>query len=63
MSLKNILFTIMIVVLAIVVFVAWTAWNAGQLGWAHVVGLGASVLLLIVIGFWPGNRQPTQPPN
>ena len=53
----------MIVVLAIVVFVAWTAWNAGQLGWAHVVGLGASVLLLIVIGFWPGNWQPTQPPN
>jgi peptidoglycan/LPS O-acetylase OafA/YrhL len=62
MSTKKILLTIMIVVLAIVIFVAWTAWNDSQLGWAHVVGLGASVLLLILIGFWPGNRQPTQPP-
>jgi O-antigen/teichoic acid export membrane protein len=62
MSTKTILLTIMIIILAIVIFVAWTAWNDGYLGWAHVVGLGASVLLLILIWFWPGNRQPTQPP-
>jgi peptidoglycan/LPS O-acetylase OafA/YrhL len=62
MSIKKFLLAIMIIVLAIVIFVAWTAWNDGHLGWPHVVGLGASVLLLVVIGFWPGNRQPTQPP-
>ena len=31
MSIKSILFTIMIIVLAIVVFVDWTAWNANHL--------------------------------
>ncbi len=63
MSVKSILFTIIIIVLAIVIFVDWTAWNASQIGWAHVAGLGASVLILVLIWLWPGNWQPTKPPN
>ena len=59
---KKTLLSCMIIILAIVIFLAWTAWNAGNLGMAHIVGLGASVLLLAVIWFWPGNKQPTQPP-
>jgi hypothetical protein len=51
MSTKRILLIILIIVLAIVVFVAWTAWNDSQLGWTHLVGLGAIVLFLILIGF------------
>jgi hypothetical protein len=52
----------MMVVLAIVAIIAWIAWTNGSLGTAHIIGLGASVLLLVLIWFWPGNRQPTQPP-
>jgi len=59
---KRSLLVIMLVVLAIVVFFAWTAWNEGHFGWAHILGLGASILLLALIWFWPGNGQPTQPP-
>jgi hypothetical protein len=62
MSAKRILFTCMLVVLAIVAVIAWIAWTNGSFGTAHVIGLGASVLLLALIWFWPGNRQPTQPP-
>ena len=50
------------VVLAIAAALAWIAWTNGSFGAAHVIGLGASVLLLALIWFWPGNRQPTQPP-
>ena len=59
---KSTLSAAMIVVLAIAAFFAGMAWNEGHLGWAHIFGLGASVLLLVLIWFWPGNRQPTQPP-
>jgi hypothetical protein len=59
---KRTLSAAMIIVLAIVVFFAWTAWNESHLGWAHVIGLGASVLALTLIWIWPGNREPTQPP-
>jgi hypothetical protein len=40
----------------------WTAWNEGSLGIAHIIGLGASVLILVPIWFWPDNKQPTRPP-
>lgn len=63
MSTKKILLALMIAVAAIVVFVAWTAWNNGNLSIAHIVGLGASVVLLALIWFWPGNKQPTRPPS
>jgi hypothetical protein len=52
----------MMIVVAIVAFFAWVAWNDGHIGWAHIIGLGASVLLLVLIWFWPGNWQPRQPP-
>jgi hypothetical protein len=51
------------IALAIVVFVAWTAWNDGKLGWAHIIGLGTSIVLLVLIWFWPGIGQPTRPPT
>jgi len=59
---KRTLLALMIAVLAILAFFAWTAWNDGSLGMAHIVGLGASVLILVLIWFWPGTKQPTQPP-
>jgi hypothetical protein len=61
MTAKRVLLAGMIV-LAIVAIIAWIAWTNGNLGTAHIIGLDASVLLLVLIWFWPGNRQPTQPP-
>jgi len=62
MTTKKMLLVVAMIVL-LVVFLAWTAWNDAQIGWAHIVGAGASVLFLVLIWFWPGNRrQPTQPP-
>jgi hypothetical protein len=52
----------MMIVVVIVAALAWVAWNDGNIGWAHISGLGASVLLLVLIWFWPGNWQPRQPP-
>ena len=62
MIMKRTLSAVMIAVLAIAIFFAWTAWNDGNLGIAHIVGLGASVLILVLIWFRPGTKQPTQPP-
>ena len=62
MTAKRFLVVLMMVVLAAVAVFAWIAWNDGSFGAAHVVGLGASVVLLVLIWFWPGNRQPTRPP-
>ena len=62
MSTKKTFLALMIAVVAIVAVFAWTAWSSGNLGMAHIVGLGASVLILVLIWFWPGNKQPTRPP-
>lgn len=62
MTAKRILLACMMVVLVIVAVIAWIAWNNGSFGTAHIVGLGASVLILALIWFWPGGQQPTQPP-
>jgi len=59
---KRTLLATVTIVLVIVIFFAWAAWNEGHLGWAHIIGLGATILLLALIWFWPGIRQPTQPP-
>jgi hypothetical protein len=59
---KSVILGITVVILAIVVFITWTSLNDGHFGWPHIVGLGASILLLILTWFWPGTRQPTQPP-
>jgi hypothetical protein len=56
------LLAIMIVVLAVVVFFAWMAWNEGHLGWAHIVGMGVSILILVLIWFRSETQQPTKPP-
>ncbi len=62
MAMKKLLLALLIVVAAIAAFFAWTAWYDGSFGVPHLVGLGASVLILVLIWFWPGNNQPTQPP-
>jgi hypothetical protein len=62
MTAKRILLACMMVVLVIVAVIAWIAWNDRSFGTAHIVGLGASVLILALIWFWPGGRQPTEPP-
>jgi hypothetical protein len=62
MTTKRVLLALMMVVLAIAAAFAWVAYNNGSLGAAHVIGLGASVLILVLIWFWPGTRQPTKPP-
>jgi hypothetical protein len=62
MTAKRILLASMMIVLVLVAVMAWMAWTNGSFGAAHVIGLGASVVLLVLIWFWPGNRQPTRPP-
>ena len=59
---RKTLSAITMVVVAIVAILARVAWNDGNIGWAHMIGLGASVLLLVLIWFWPGNWQPRRPP-
>jgi O-antigen/teichoic acid export membrane protein len=63
MLMRRVLLAATMLVVAIVAVIAWVAWNAGQIGWAHIIGLGASVLLLVLIWIWPGNWQPRQPPT
>jgi hypothetical protein len=41
----------------------WMIWPAASIGWAHVAGMGVSVVLLILIWTWPGVEQPTEPPS
>jgi hypothetical protein len=31
-------------------------------GWLHLLGLGLSVAVLLVIWLWPGIEQPRKPP-
>jgi len=62
MPMKRALLAAMMAILAIVVFFAWTAWNGGHLAWGHIIGLGASIALLVLIWVWPGHKQPTRPP-
>ena len=65
MTAKRILLACMMIVLVIVAaiaWIAWIAWNDGSFGTAHIVGLGASVLILALIWFWLGGQQPTVPP-
>jgi hypothetical protein len=62
MTAKRILLASMMIVLVLVAVMAWIVWTNGSFGATHVIGLGASVVLLVLIWFWPGNRQPTRPP-
>ena len=53
-----------IVVLATVIAALWVLSLDTGIGWLHVAGLGLSVVLLVLIWFWPGRkeRQPRRPP-
>jgi hypothetical protein len=62
MSVRKILLAAAIVALVIVIFFSWLAWHDAQFGWAHVIGLGATLLLLLAVWLWPRNWTPTQPP-
>jgi len=59
---KKILLTAAIIVLAIVIIFSWIAWNSAQFGVAHVIGLAATLLLLLVIWVWPSGKQSNLPP-
>jgi hypothetical protein len=62
MSMRKARSAVMMIIAATVAVVAWVAWNDDNIGWAHITGLGASVLLLVLIWFWPGNWQQRKPP-
>ena len=62
MSVKKVLLATSIALLAIVIFLTWTIWNDGRWGWAYVIEVGATVLLLALIWPWLQNRQSTLPP-
>jgi hypothetical protein len=47
--------------LGLVVGLAWLLSSEG-LAWWHLLGLAASIGLLVLIWRWPGIRQPNQPP-
>jgi hypothetical protein len=56
---RKTLFAAVMIVVTVVAVIAWVAWNdSNNIGWAHIIGLGASVLLLILIWIWPGTWQP-----
>jgi hypothetical protein len=61
LSTKKILWSTMTMIL-VSVGVLWMIWPNTPTGWGHLVGLGLSVALLILIWTWPGIRQPTKPP-
>ena len=47
--------------LGLAVVAAWLLSGAG-LAWWHLMGLAASLGILVVIWLWPGLRQPDKPP-
>lgn len=53
-----------VIVLVVAIAALWVLSYDTGIGWIHVAGLALSVLLLIVIWFWPGRKeqQPTEPP-
>lgn len=62
MSVKRRLWSTMTLILAAVAAL-WMLWPAAPIGWAHLVGLGVSVALLVLIWTWPGVEQPSGPPR
>ncbi len=53
-----------VVVLATAIAALWVLSLDTGIGWLHVAGVGLSVVLLVLIWFWPGRKehQPRQPP-
>jgi len=59
---RKVVLGLIVVALGAIVLLSMTAWYYSKLSWAHIIGMGASVLLLVVFWFWPGQNQPTRPP-
>jgi O-antigen/teichoic acid export membrane protein len=53
-----------VVVLATALAFLWGLSLDTGIGWMHVAGIGLSVVLLVLIWFWPGRKehQPRRPP-
>jgi hypothetical protein len=53
-----------VVVLATAIAALWVLSLDTEIGWLHIAGLGLSVVLLVLIWFWPGRKeqQPRRPP-
>ncbi|MFO1090031.1 MAG: hypothetical protein U1E46_10710 [Hyphomicrobiales bacterium] len=57
---KLILSLLVAVMAAVILYAAFG--GTGGLGWHHLIGLGASVLVLLIIWVYPGIDQPKSPP-
>jgi hypothetical protein len=53
---------ILAILVAAAVAVSWYLSKETQLAWWHVLGMGLTVLFLVLIFLWPGVRQPKRPP-
>jgi len=62
MTARKLTFGFIIAVLGIIVLLSWVAWNKGNLTWPYILGMGASVLILVVIWFWPAQERFGPPP-
>lgn len=56
------LWLVLAVLIAGGVAVAWYYSKESGLAWWHIAGMGLTILLLALIWFWPGQRQPKRPP-
>jgi O-antigen/teichoic acid export membrane protein len=64
MTVRKKLLAIAVVVLATAIAALWVLSSDTGIGWMHVAGIGLSVVLLVLIWFWPGRKeqQPRRPP-
>lgn len=44
------------------VAVSWLFSKESGLAWWHIAGMGLTVLFLVLVWLWPGERQPKGPP-
>jgi hypothetical protein len=52
----------LVILLLAVIGATWVLAIDLPLGWAHLLGLVATLALLVVIWLWPGRQEPTEPP-
>ena len=60
-SLQN-TWLVLAVIAAAGVAVSWYFSKESGLAWWHILGMGLTVLLLVLIWLWPGESQPRRPP-
>jgi len=58
----QIIWLVLAVLAAVGVAVSWYFSKESGLAWWQVLGMGLTVVLLVLIWLWPGERQPKQPP-